>query len=284
MSATLTSARAETARRPNPPRLSPPEAEALWRIWRERGDGSSRERLILSYAPMVRYIASRKLRELPGHCELDDLASAGLVALMEAVDRFDPAKGASFEQYAWTRVSGAIVDELRRQDWATRSVRRAGRRIERGRSSYYARHGTMPTDEQLAAELGQTLGGAAGEPRGARAGRPRLAERTGSSLADEAGIGEIGETVAAPAGEHDPEPTVLGSDRSAAMRAAVERLSERERQVLALVHVHELGGAEVGRMLGVSESRVSQILAGIRRRAEETSSRVRRGSAPGLAG
>ena len=156
MSATLTSARAETARRPNPPRLSPPEAEALWRIWRERGDGSSRERLILSYAPMVRYIASRKLRELPGHCELDDLASAGLVALMEAVDRFDPAKGASFEQYAWTRVSGAIVDELRRLDWATRSVRRAGRRIERARSSFYARHGTMPTVEQLAAELGQT--------------------------------------------------------------------------------------------------------------------------------
>ena len=264
MSATLTSARAETARRPNPPRLSPPEAEALWRTWRERGDGSSRERLILSYAPMVRYIASRKLRELPGHCELDDLASAGLVALMEAVDRFDPAKGASFEQYAWTRVSGAIVDELRRLDWATRSVRRAGRRIERARSSFYARHGTMPTVEQLAAELGQT-------PAELRASLEELERADLVSLnaptlaADDAGIGEIGETVAAPIGEHDPEPTVLGSDRSAAMRVAVERLSERERQVLALVHVHELGGAEVGRMLGVSESRVSQILAGIRR-------------------
>ena len=72
---------------------------------------------------------------------LDDLASAGLVALMEAVDRFDPAKGASFEQYAWTRVAGAIVDELRQQDWATRSVRRDARRIERARDSFYARHG-----------------------------------------------------------------------------------------------------------------------------------------------
>ena len=113
MSATLTNSGASTAQR-----LSPAEAEALWRNWRERRDGSSRDRLILSYAPMVRYIASRKLRELPAHCDLDDLASSGLVALMEAVDRFDPAKGASFEQYAWTRVSGALVDELRRHDWA----------------------------------------------------------------------------------------------------------------------------------------------------------------------
>ena len=65
---------------------------------------------------------------------------------MEAIDRFDPAKGASFEQYAWTRVSGALVDELRKQDWASSSVRRAGRRIERARDSFYARHGTMPTE------------------------------------------------------------------------------------------------------------------------------------------
>ena len=263
MSVTFTRARADTARR-----LSPAEAETLWRTWRERGDGSCRERLILSYAPMVRYIALRKLRELPAHCELDDLASAGLVALMEAVDRFDPAKGASFEQYAWTRVSGALVDELRRQDWASRSVRRAGRRIERGRTSYYARHGTMPTDEQLAAELGMTLP----ELRTSfeeieRADTVSL--NAPALVADDTGVGEIGETVVAPAGEHDPEPTALGADRSSAMRTAVERLSERERQVLALVHVHELGGAEVGRMFGVSESRVSQILAGIRRQLKD---------------
>ncbi len=77
----------------------------LWRNWKERRDVRSRDRLVLAYAPMVRYIASRKVRELPAHCELDDLASAGLVALMEAIDRFDPTKGASFEQYAWTRVA-----------------------------------------------------------------------------------------------------------------------------------------------------------------------------------
>ena len=241
-----------------PRRLSPLEAEALWR---RRSDGASRERLILAYAPMVRYIASRKLKELPGHCELDDLASAGLVALMEAVERFDPAKGASFEQYAWTRVSGAIVDELRRLDWATRSVRRAGRRIERGRTSYYARHGTMPTDEQLAGELGMTLA----ELRTSyeELDRAELVSLNAPTQGSDDGFSEVGETVVAPR-DCEPETTTLGADRSAAVRRAVEGLSEREREVLALVHVHELPGAEVGRLFGVSESRVSQILAGVR--------------------
>ena len=148
MSATLTTT-TDAAQR-----LTSLEAEGLWRNWKERRDSRSRDQLVLAYAPMVRYIASRKVRELPAHCELDDLASSGLVALMEAIDRFDPAKGASFEQYAWTRVAGALVDELRKQDWASRSVRREGRRIERARDSFVARAGTMPTEVELANELG----------------------------------------------------------------------------------------------------------------------------------
>ena len=108
MSATLSTLTTPTGAQ----RLTSSEAEGLWRNWKERGDSGSRDRLVLAYAPMVRYIASRKVRELPAQCELDDLASSGLVALMEAIDRFDPAKGASFEQYAWTRVAGALVDEL----------------------------------------------------------------------------------------------------------------------------------------------------------------------------
>ena len=106
-------------------RPSPETAEALWRAWITGGDAAARDRLVLSYAPMVKYLACRKVRELPAHCELDDLVSGGLVALIAAVDRFDPAKGATFEQYVWTRVSGAIMDELRRQDWAPRSLRRS---------------------------------------------------------------------------------------------------------------------------------------------------------------
>ncbi len=109
-------------------RLTGAEAEALWRAWKDRGDSRSRDRLVLAYSPMVKYLASRKARELPSHCELDDLVSCGVVAIIEAVDRFDPAKGATFEQYAWTRVAGSIVDELRRQDRVSRSSRTLARR------------------------------------------------------------------------------------------------------------------------------------------------------------
>jgi RNA polymerase sigma factor for flagellar operon FliA len=259
MSATATS----TAATSTSLRLSPAEAEALWRNWTRRGDSRSRDQLVLAYAPMVRYIASRKVRELPAHCDVDDLASAGLVALVETIDRFDPARGASFEQYAWTRVAGALVDELRKQDWASRSVRREGRRIEQARDSFFARHGICPIEAELAAELGTTVDGL-------RATLEDIDRSDIASLnapargADDAAPAEIGETIQAPEGDHEPESTVLGADRSAAMRTAIAKLSERERNVLSLVHVQELPGAEIGRMLGVSESRVSQILSGIR--------------------
>src|SRR5215471_10445721 len=134
-------------------RLTPHEAEALWRAWVTKKDSQARDRLVLSYAPMVSYLASRKVRQLPAHCALDDLVSCGLLTLLEAVDRFNPTLGATFEQYAWTRVSGAIIDELRRQDWASRSVRRLGRKIERARDELYARNGASPSDQELADAL-----------------------------------------------------------------------------------------------------------------------------------
>jgi RNA polymerase sigma factor for flagellar operon FliA len=262
MAATLTTATVSTAATGSQ-RLTASEAEALWSNWKTKRDARSRDRLVVAYAPMVRYIASRKVRELPAHCDLDDLASAGLVALMEAIDRFDPAKGATFEQYAWTRVAGALLDELRKQDWASRSVRREGRRIERARDSFFARNGTMPTEAELAAELGTTVADL-------RATLEDIDRSDIASLnapargADDGALAEVGDTIQAPQGEHEPEATLLGADRTAAMRGAIARLSEREREVLSLIHVQELAGAEVGRMLGISESRVSQILAGIR--------------------
>jgi RNA polymerase sigma factor for flagellar operon FliA len=249
-------------------RLSPSEAEALWRAWSVRRDSSARDRLVVSYSPMVKYLAARKVRELPSHCELDDLVSCGLVALVEAVDRFDPQKGATFEQYAWTRVSGAIMDELRRQDWASRSARRLGRKIERTRDAWYAAHGRFPTEAELAEKLELPVDEL----------RDRMEELSRSDLVslnapargtDEALPLEIGDTIMAAAGEHEPERATLAGERSAIMRQAIARLSEREQKILALVHVHELQGAEIGRILGVSESRVSQILAGIRRKLHD---------------
>ena len=249
-------------------RLSPAEAEGLWRAWSDRRDGTARDRLIVSYSPMVKYLAARKVRELPSHCELDDLVSCGLVALVEAVDRFDPKKGATFEQYAWTRVSGAIMDELRRQDWAPRSLRRSGRAIDRARERWQSENGRLPSDAELARELDISLSDLVSQLEGLnRADLVSL--NTPARGVEDSMLVEVGDTIVAQSLEHDPEAAALAGERSAHLERAVAALSEREQKILALVHVHELQGAEIGRILGVSESRVSQILAGIRRKLHD---------------
>ena len=248
-------------------RLTAQQAESLWRAWTARRDMSARDRLVLSYTPMVRYLAAKKIRELPAHCDLDDLASAGLVALIEAVDRFEPAKGATFEQYAWTRVSGAIMDDLRRQDWASRSVRRTARQVERGRDDFYVKTGRFPTVEELAAKLELSLDEL--RTHFAELDRAELGSLNAPNRgADDADL-EVGDTIEAPMGEHEPERATLAAERSGIVREAISHLSEREQMILRLVHVDELPGAEIGARLGVSESRVSQILASARQKLRQ---------------
>jgi len=248
-------------------RLTPREAEALWRAWHVDRDKAARDRLVLAYSPMVEYVASRKVRELPTHAELDDLVSYGLVALIEAVDRFDPTKGATFEQYAWTRVAGALMDELRRQDWASRSVRRTGRRIERERDAFYAREGVQPTEAELAEAVSLTvaeLRTVAADVDRADVGSLNAPVR----MSAEAAMVEVMGTVAAQTPGWEPENALFDNERMDVIRNAVAAMSERERDVLALVHIHQLPGAEIGRMLGVSESRVSQILGGVKKKLQ----------------
>jgi RNA polymerase sigma factor for flagellar operon FliA len=214
---------------------------------------------------MVTYLASRKVRELPSHCELDDLASCGLVALIEVVDRFDPAKGATFEQYAWTRVSGAIMDELRRQDWASRSVRHFGRQLDKARDEFFVENGRTPSELELAEALDLTV----------EEMRRQFEELDRADLcslnaparsSDDSEILEIGDTIETYSPSSEPEHATLASERAAVVREAIASLSERERTVLELVYVEELPGAEIGARLGVSESRVSQILASARQK------------------
>ncbi|MGZ4203473.1 MAG: sigma-70 family RNA polymerase sigma factor, partial [Thermoleophilaceae bacterium] len=102
-------------------RISADDALALWLEYRRSGDQRLRDRLIMTYAPLVKYIVYKKIRELPARCEVEDFISCGLEALINSIDRYDPEKGATLEQFAWTRIHGAVLDELRRQDWAPRS-------------------------------------------------------------------------------------------------------------------------------------------------------------------
>lgn len=248
-----------------PARLTPEEAEALWRAWKTRQDRQARDRLILSYTPMVTYIASRKIREVPDHFELDDVVSCGLIALMESIERFDPTRGATFEQYAWRRVSGAIMDELRRADWAPRSVRRLGRRVEQARTAFYIQRGRAPSAEELARSLG--IGIEELRSNQADIERAEVASLNAPARAASGSVvAEIGETVEASPGQGDPELALLSRERVERVREAVSSLDEQERTVLALAHVQGLPGAEIGRVLGVTDSRVSQILGAARRK------------------
>src|SRR4249919_1478558 len=135
-------------------RLSSEQTLTLWKQYQRSGDPALRDRLVLTFAPLVKYIVYKKVREMPARCEVEDFISCGLEALIHSIDRYDPEKGATLEQYAWTRIHGAVLDELRRQDWAPRSVRRWERDIDRAVETFTALHRRRPTSNELADALG----------------------------------------------------------------------------------------------------------------------------------
>src|SRR5437868_8050914 len=135
-------------------RLSAEETLELWRKYKQTGDQRVRDRLVLTFAPMVKYIVYKKVREIPARCEVEDFISCGLEALINSIERYDPAKGATLEQFSWTRIHGAVLDELRRQDWAPRSLRRWERDIARARETFSTNHGRQPTTDELAEAMG----------------------------------------------------------------------------------------------------------------------------------
>src|ERR1700745_4327314 len=135
-------------------RISPDDALKLWQEYRKSNDPRLRDRLIMTYAPLVKYIVYKKIRELPARCEVEDFISCGLEALINSIDRYDPEKGATLEQFAWTRIHGAVLDELRRQDWGPRSLRRWERDIEAARRNFAGVHGRQPSRDELADSLG----------------------------------------------------------------------------------------------------------------------------------
>src|SRR3954454_8779436 len=138
-------------------RVSAEDALALWREYKTTADLQVRNRLVMTYAPLVKYIVFKKVRELPARCEVEDFISCGLEALIASIDRYDPEKGATLEQFAWTRIHGAVIDELRRQDWAPRSLRRWERDIAGARDNFAGIYGRQPTDDELAAAVGVSV-------------------------------------------------------------------------------------------------------------------------------
>jgi RNA polymerase sigma factor FliA len=242
-------------------------AEALWQEYKETGDVALRNRLVLTYVPLVKHIVYRKIRELPASCEVDDLISCGVETLIGALDRYDPEKGASLEAYLWTRIHGAVLDELRRRDWAPRSLRRIERDLLRAQEAFTGAHGRAPTRIELADMMQMT-------PAELRAKEYEIRRSDLTSLSSLAVSGgesdiELIETIEAEDPELDPEHRVAGEEARAKFRRAFERLSPRERDVAVLLYVRNLTLREIGEVLEVSESRVSQIHTQLKRRIRE---------------
>src|SRR3954468_6746974 len=244
-------------------RISHEETLALWTKYKETGDQQVRNRLVLTFSPLVKYIVYNKIRELPARCEVDDFISCGLEALIASIDRYDPEKGATLEQYAWTRIHGAVLDELRRQDWAPRSLRRWERDIARARDQFTALHGRGPSREELADSLAISVADL-------RRRQDDIAVSDVTSLNtlvisdDETTVERI-DTVASPDKRLDPENQATATEAKEKFRRAFDRLPQREREVAVLLYVKNLTLREIGDILGVSESRVCQIHSQLKR-------------------
>ena len=244
-------------------RISNDEALALWTEYRKTRDARLRDRLIMTYAPLVKYIVFKKVRELPARCEVEDFISCGLEALIASIDRYDPAKGATLEQFAWTRIHGAVLDELRRQDWAPRSLRRWERDIAKSREQFTALHGRRPTREELADSLSVSV-----EDLRRRQDDISVSDVTSLNtlvISDDETTVERIDTLAAGDERLDPEHATATEEAKAKFRRAFETLPKREREVAVLLYVKNLTLREIGDILGVSESRVCQIHSQLKR-------------------
>jgi RNA polymerase sigma factor FliA len=232
--------------------------EELWRKYRASGDKALRDRLILTYAPLVKYVAGRLGSGLPAHVDEGDLASYGLLGLIAAIDRYDPGRDVKFETYAIARIRGSILDELRALDWVPRSVRSRAREIERAIVELERKLGRAPTDEEIAEKLSispEDLEGSLTDiSRSSIAALDELWTVSGSGGDQIALIDTIEDTT-----EPDPQTALSHTEAKESIAEAIARLPEREKLVVTLYYYEDLTLREIGEVLGVTESRVSQL-------------------------
>jgi RNA polymerase sigma factor for flagellar operon FliA len=234
------------------------ELRELWRRYKSAGDLNARERLVVAYSPLVKYVSGRMASGLPAHVDEADLISYGLVGLINAIERFELEREIKFETYAITRIKGAIIDELRSLDWVPRSVRARAREIERANAKLEHKLHRAPTDEEMANELGM----------GVQEFQDALLQISNSTIAalDELwsvsdSSGDSVSLLDTLTDDRSPDPaTVMDqTDLKDRVADAIARLPEREKLVVALYYYENLTLREIGEVLGVTESRVSQL-------------------------
>jgi RNA polymerase sigma factor FliA len=234
------------------------ELREMWRRYKDDGDTAARERLVVAYSPMVKFVAGRLGAGLPSHVEDADLISYGLMGLIGAIERFEPERGIKFETFAMTRIRGAIIDELRSLDWVPRSVRSRAREIEVAQAKLEHELQRAPSEAELAAKLNITES----ELQNA------LLEIANSSVyaldelwtvSDSSGDQvSLLDTISDPRAD-DPQESLASSEVKDRLTEAISSLPEREQLVVALYYYENLTLREIGEVLGVTESRVSQL-------------------------
>jgi RNA polymerase sigma factor for flagellar operon FliA len=234
------------------------ELRDLWRRYKEEGDSTARERLVVAYSPMVKFVAGRLGAGLPSHVDDADLISYGLMGLIGAIERFEPERGIKFETFAMTRIRGAIIDELRSLDWVPRSVRSRAREIEAAQAKLEHELQRAPSEVELADRLEMSEDDL----------QMALLEIANSSVyaldelwtvSDSSGdkvslLDTIADDAAA-----DPQEALATSEVKERLAEAIASLPEREQLVVALYYYENLTLREIGEVLGVTESRVSQL-------------------------
>lgn len=234
------------------------ELRDLWRRYKQEGDTAARERLVLAYSPLVKYVAGKIGSGLPSYVDESDLISYGLTGLINAIERFDITREIKFETYAMTRIKGAIIDELRSMDWVPRSVRTRAREFERANSKLEHQLHRTPTDEELAEELGVTTDELQEQIRQISNSAVIALDELWSVSDSSGGRVSLLDTIEDP-NAADPERSFDAVTVKEQLAEAIGRLPEREKLVIALCYYENLTLREIGEVLGVTESRVSQL-------------------------
>ena len=217
----------------------------------------NREAVVVEYSPMVKYVANRIALRLPSHVEVEDLISVGVLGLIDAIEKYDPARGAKFKTYAEFRVRGAILDELRSMDWVPRSIRQKASQIDAVIQKLQAKFGRPPEDEEVAKELGVSLDQFFDTLNETRS-MPVLSLDDLNIVKETGGQQSLLDCLAGKV-DADPQVQFRLNELKEVIAKTIDTLPEKERLVISLYYYKELTMSEIGVVLNVTESRVSQI-------------------------
>lgn len=241
----------------NNPLLERHSEEELWAAYKKNRDPIIRESFIKQYAPLVKYVAGKVAANMPQSVEFDDLVGFGVFGLIDAIDKFDPEKNVKFKTYAVTRIRGAIFDELRSIDWVPRSVRQKSKEIEEAVMQVEAKLGRPASDAEIAASMGIS------DDEFSKA----MLKVSGTAImslsdvwysADENEKITVADSIESP-GSLNPDSVIEREEIKRVIVESIQELPDKEKKVLVLYYYEDLTLKEIGKVLEVTESRVSQL-------------------------